>query len=252
MSETFQNSLDKLADSLVLQNDGVREDSGLAARCPHCGVLGVFPKLSRNSLVAQQCVAIGSSRIKKNENRIIHEYCQSSDCGKDVLIRHEVFNSDGPEIKPNLTLLWPVEVRPSKAPASLKDDARLDYDEARLVLPYSAAAAATLARRCLQHVLRSELGIKNGRLFEEIGIAVRSDELTKPTRDALDVVRQIGNWGAHPMNDQSNTLIRVTSEEAEYTIEILEMLFIDLYEQPEKAKAMSKRLELRKKGGDSG
>lgn len=142
--------------------------------------------------------------------------------------------------------LWPADVWPDHSPTDLEEEIRKSYDEARMILSLSPAAAAVLARRCLQHVIRKRLQIKKGTLFAEIADAMKREELSKPTRDSLQHIRQIGNWGAHPSQDEAGTLIEVTDEEAKYTIEALEMVFDDLYVTTARAKAMKARIEDRK------
>jgi hypothetical protein len=107
-------------------------------------------------------------------------------------------------------------------------------------------AAAVLARRCLQRVIRAKLRITKKNLFDEIEEAVKREELSKPTRDALDHVRTIGNWAAHPVEDQASTIIDVSAEQAEYTLRVLELLFNDLYVVPEKTAAMNAKLKAKK------
>jgi hypothetical protein len=92
-------------------------------------------------------------------------------------------------------------------------------------------------------VIREKLGIKKKTLFEEIQEAATREELAKPTRDSLDDVRRIGNWGAHPVEDQANTIIEVTGEEAEYTLEVLELLFNDLYVVPSHIQSMQAKMK---------
>lgn len=58
----------------------------------------------------------------------------------------------------------------------------------------------------------------------------------------MDHVRQIGNFGAHPDIDQSGLLVRVSEEEAVYTLFVLELLFDDLYRQSDLVDQMTKRL----------
>jgi len=145
-------------------------------------------------------------------------------------------------------LLWPLDTWADRAPDKLDKDIRKAYDEARAVLPLSSMAAAVLARRCLQHVIRRKLGIERARLFDEIAEAEKREELAKPTRESLHHVREIGNWGAHPSVDQANTIIDVDRGEATYTLEALEMVFQDLYAAPARIKAMARHIGKRKKG----
>ncbi|MCA8936471.1 MAG: DUF4145 domain-containing protein [Planctomycetes bacterium] len=106
-------------------------------------------------------------------------------------------------------------------------------------------ATAVLARRCIQHVIRVRLNITGRTLFGEILEAVKRPELTIATRDALDHVRQIGNWGAHPIKeaDESETIIEVTEEDAAYTLDVVELLFNDLYVVPARVARMQNRIK---------
>ncbi len=143
-------------------------------------------------------------------------------------------------------LLWPVDVRPDLAPTGLEAHIKKTYDEARQILPFSPMAAAVLCRRCLQHVIREKLGISKHNLHEEIAEAIKKPELTKNTQEALDHIRKIGNWGAHPSVDQANTIIDVTPEEADYCLDVLELLFEDLYVRPQTTAAMAAKLKAKK------
>jgi hypothetical protein len=147
-------------------------------------------------------------------------------------------------------VVWPPETRADRAPKGLDAKIKTVYDEARAVIGLSPRASATLARRCLQQVIRDKLGIKKGRLFDEISETVKRDDLARPTKERLDHVRHIGNWGAHPIEDQSNAIIDVTPEEAAYTLEVLEMLFHDLYVLPAQATSMSEHIQTKKQGLD--
>jgi hypothetical protein len=146
--------------------------------------------------------------------------------------------------------LWPNSiVWPDRAPPGIEAPIKSAYDEARAVLGISARASAVLARRAIQHVLRAKLNVKHATLFEEIKEAVTRSELTKPTRETLDHVREIGNWGAHPITskDPAETIIEVSPDDAAYTLQVLELLFGDLYTTPMKIAEMSARIQSKKK-----
>ena len=147
-------------------------------------------------------------------------------------------------------LLFPKNVHPDRAPKGISPEVKQDYDEARAVLSDSPQAAATLARRCLQHVLITELDIPNKSskgnfrpLISIINDALAKDRLSGRVKEALQHVREIGNIGAHPEIDAVNTLIRVTSDEAIYTLEVLEWLFEELYVHSERSRQMQQRIE---------
>jgi hypothetical protein len=143
-------------------------------------------------------------------------------------------------------LIWPRSVPPDRSPLGMEPHFQSIYDQARNVLDMSPMAAAVLARRCLQHVIRKKLGITKRNLFEEIAEAVTRPDLSMPTRSALDHVREIGNWSAHPVEDQGAAIIDVTQEEAEYTLGVLEMLFHDLYVIPQQIATMQAKIQKKK------
>lgn len=120
---------------------------------------------------------------------------------------------------------------PQYIPSALVED----YQEACLIRNLSPKASATLARRCLQGMIRDFCGIRKGTLFEEIKeLRQKVDAGTGPkgveleTLEAIDAIRKIGNIGAHLERD-INVIVEVDPDEAKILIELLEMLFKDWY-----------------------
>ncbi|MDR0909999.1 MAG: DUF4145 domain-containing protein [Spirochaetaceae bacterium] len=101
-----------------------------------------------------------------------------------------------------------------------------DYYEACRILSLSPKASATLARRCLQGMIRDFWGVVKGSLSEEIkGLQGKIDV---STWDSIDSIRSIGNIGAH-MEKDVNTIIDIDEDEAGILIKLLEELFQDWY-----------------------
>ncbi len=101
-----------------------------------------------------------------------------------------------------------------------------DYSEACLIQDLSPKASATLARRCLQGMIRDFWEVRKGRLVDEIeAIADKTDKLTW---EAIDAVRKIGNIGAH-MEKDINLILEVDPAEAALMIELIESLLKDWY-----------------------
>lgn len=136
---------------------------------------------------------------------------------------------------------------PSEVPAHIRED----FIEACLVMSDSAKAAAALARRCLQSVLRETANVKKGDLSSEIQQILDSKTLPSHLADSVDAVRNIGNFAAHPQKSQhSGAILPVEPGEAEWTLDVLESLFDFFYVQPAVLKA--KRDALNSKLAEAG
>ena len=115
-----------------------------------------------------------------------------------------------------------MKVFPDYVPKAIVDD----YEEACSIKNLSPKASATLARRCLQGMIRDYWGIKKGRLVDEIeAIQEKVDPITWA---AIDSVRKIGNIGAH-MERDINLIIEVDPKEAALLIGLIETLINDWY-----------------------
>jgi hypothetical protein len=96
-----------------------------------------------------------------------------------------------------------------------------DYYEACAIRELSAKASATLARRCLQGMIRDFCKIAKNTLdaeIKELRTRVEQDKappgVTPESVEAIDQVRSIGNIGAH-MEKDINLIIEVDPGEAE-------------------------------------
>ena len=123
-----------------------------------------------------------------------------------------------------------------------------DYNEAVIVLSDSPKASAALSRRCLQLLLRESAGVKPGNLSKEIQEVIESDQLPSHLSESIDAIRNIGNFAAHPSKyNTTGEIVPVEPGEAEWTLDVLEMLFDFYFVQPErtrlKREALNKKLE---------
>jgi hypothetical protein len=101
-----------------------------------------------------------------------------------------------------------------------------DYTEACLIVDKSPKASATLARRCLQGMIRDFHNVQKDRLVDEIK-AIK-DRIDPITWEAIDAVRSIGNIGAH-MEKDINMIVDVDEDEANELIQLIELLIEDWY-----------------------
>lgn len=121
--------------------------------------------------------------------------------------------------------------QPDFIPAPLRED----YREACRIRDLSPKAAATLARRCLQGMIRDFCGISKPTLHAEIQELWRLIEageqprgVTQESMDAIDAVRSVGNIGAH-MERDIDIIVPVDPDEAQLLIELVELLFDEWY-----------------------
>jgi hypothetical protein len=160
-------------------------------------------------------------------------------------------NSNGQEEVANRELVRPKGSSRPPAPKEVPKNIANDYTEACIVLPYSAKASAALSRRCLQHLLRHSAAVIKSELVNEIQQVLDSNQLPTYLAESIDAIRNLGNFAAHPLKSISTgQIIEVEPGEAEWNLEVLELLFDFYYVQPEKTK--QRRAALNSKLGDTG
>lgn len=126
-----------------------------------------------------------------------------------------------------------------------------DYREACIVLTDSPKASAALSRRCLQHLLREVAKVKRGDLADEIQQVIDSGKLPSHIAEAVDAVRNIGNFATHTTKSKTTgEILPVEPGEAEWNLEVLESLFDFYFVQP--AMLKKKKESLNQKLRDAG
>ena len=137
-------------------------------------------------------------------------------------------------------------------PPEVAESLAADYREACLVLPDSPKASAALSRRCLQHLLREYAHVKPNDLAREIQELLDRGTLPSQLAEAIDAIRNIGNFAAHPLKSTSTgEILPVEPGEAEWNLDVLESAFDFYFVQPrilkEKRDALNKKLADAKK-----
>lgn len=138
--------------------------------------------------------------------------------------------------------IWPRHTGRPPVPPEVPDKFKTDYQQACLVLMDSPNASAALGRRCLQLILREKLGAKGRNLHEEVQWAITSSNLPSSVLGLLDVPRQVGNRGAHPMLSSTGEIVEVEPGEAEWCLEVIEALYDYLFVLPAKTQERLGRL----------
>lgn len=129
-------------------------------------------------------------------------------------------------------IIFPMEKEFSIEPEVPEEYAK-DYLEAYAAVQYSPKASAALSRRLLQKILREVLGIKRKDLSQEIDFFINTGNAPSYLTQAVDAVRQIGNFAAHPMkNTNTGEIAEVEVGEAEWLLEVIDSLFDFTFVQP--------------------
>lgn len=191
-------------------------------RCPFCGMMmsedhsvrRVFSLDFDGKFGTVHCLPLPYLEV------IIYR-CPDALCRKETVI---AIGRDG-YIDGKTVLVYP-ESNAIHFPDYVPKAIRQDYEEACLICNKSPKASATLARRCLQGMIRDFWGIKKNRLIDEI--ADLQGKISAPQWAAINALRKIGNIGAH-MEKDVNTIIDVDPKEAERLIKLIELLIDKWY-----------------------
>ena len=153
-------------------------------------------------------------------------------------------------VKGDTIMAFPRLAAKPPAPPKVPELIAQDFNEAAAVLPISAQASAALSRRCLQHVLSERSVSTSSNLSKAIDAALASG-LPPQLAENLDAIRNIGNFAAHVQKaEHSGEVVPVEPEEAEWNLEVLELLFDFYYVQP--AVAAARRSALNAKLAEAG
>lgn len=142
----------------------------------------------------------------------------------------------------NRALIYPVLSKRSVDP-SVPDQLASDFKEACMVMNLSPKASAALSRRILQQILQEKFGIKKRNLASEIEEFVSLESIPAYLAEAVDAIRQVGNFAAHAAkNVHSGEIVDVEPGEAEWLLDVIDSLFDFTYIQPQRLSAMKDRL----------
>jgi len=204
-------------------------------KCPHC-LNGIHSRKTTNDI----------GEDVEGRWRVIFEKCP--ECGKYII---ELLHYMANQKHPSRIQAYPKGASRSPVAKEVPDIFSDDYREACLVFSDSAKASSALSRRCLQNILREKAGIKKGNLSDEIQQVLDSKKLPSHLSEAIDAVRNIGNFAAHPIKStNSGEIVEVELGEAEWLLDVLEGLFDFYFVQP--AILQRKRAELNEKLGEAG
>lgn len=210
--------------------------------CPHCSTVVKFDWYSSDSFETEEEYGIGKQLY----------YSSCLNCSKLVVIlkKGELEHNEIVGRYRVNKVEWEKIIYPKKSNFQNSQDIPNlyleDYEEAIKVLSASPKASAALSRRLLQSILRDKFNIKENNLALEIQKFIEKDGIPSHLTDAVDAVRNVGNFAAHPTkNLNTGEIVAVENGEAEWLIEVIEALFDFVFIQPIKLERRRKELNLK-------
>jgi len=206
-------------------------------KCPHCTV-------EFHDHPSQ--IEIGEDKDQKW--KIIIRNCPN--CKRDIytLVNYK-YKSNGQFLGEEIissNLIRPKVANRPPVPIEVPSKFATDYTEACLVFADSAKASAALSRRCVQHIIRDKLGIIKKDLFQEIQEVIDKALLPTDLLESIDAIRNVGNFAAHPIKSQSTgEIVEVEPHEADWNLDVIEMLFEYLFVRPEAIKKKREALNIK-------
>jgi hypothetical protein len=207
-------------------------------RCPHCGVSIHFEEMGRKLIY----------RYDKPEKaglgvQLIHSFCPQCDemiviIKEGKYVEAEIITEEEEIIDVSREeIVYPKTLFPKILDSSIPKKLKEDYLEAYSVHDVSPKASAAISRRLLQHILREAYKIKKGSLDKEIDEFIHLGSIPSHITDAVDAVRNVGNFAAHPLkNTNTGEIVEVEPGEAEWLLEVIDALFDFTFVQPQKIK----------------
>lgn len=212
-------------------------------KCPHCGVAMNFE--------AYECEAFQEKDFDQTKMayKLVYGHCPECDEFISLLRRGLAKREKGQytthlsiyEIKAE-EIIFPKYIA-RKVEPEVPERYRKDYLEASSVLSLSPKASAAISRRLLQDILREHFKIKHPSLAPEIDEFIKLKDVPSYLSEAVDAIRNVGNFAAHPLKDtNTGEIVDVEPGEAEWLLEVLDSLFDFAFVQPKRLEEKKKRL----------
>lgn len=185
--------------------------------CGYCGLR----RAQMNVVVAQ------ASKTARDSNRF-HTILSCPDCARLTIIEHSP-----PGFTDQVLRVIPESLEESSGVRHLPADVAKYFSDARRAIDADIPdAAAVQLRRTLEAAAKSR-GIEERTLFKSIHKLIEDGHVTKSFSGALDLIRVVGNQGAHA-GDES-----VGEEQAEQAYRFTTQLLRNLFEVPGELAALS-------------
>lgn len=198
-------------------------------RCPFCNQNATINENNKHSATTRMLIKNNMGPVELTSTFIV---CPNNNCNRFSLYSslHELIyiEEDFFHVTNDELYNWDLipQTNAKAFPAYIPKPIIEDYNEACAILKLSPKASATLARRCLQGMIRDFFKVEKANLYEEIKAI--ENQLDPLILKSIDVIRNIGNIGAH-MEKDINLIIEIEYDEAQILIELIEQLIEEWY-----------------------
>lgn len=203
-----------------------------AFECPYCG------RYSPHDLVTESLVMdfehVGVRQL--NQVVVTQRVCLNPICSMET-IHVKVGNryEYGDAIRRRITPDEGARNLPAEVPRAIASD----YAEASSILTLSPNAAAALARRALQGMIRDFWDVKKKTLYDEIDAL--KNTIDAALWEAMDALRKAGNVGTH-MSGPVDSIVAVEPDEANALLDLIETLSKEWYVARARRQALLERV----------
>lgn len=198
-------------------------------QCQFCGLKTVLPSGRVQETLASPPVACAQGPCTF---RLVLMVCPNQECNAmSAVMEVYVYEDDGRggrRIASGPSQTWKI-IPTSNAkqfPDYVPEKITKEYNDASAVLEINPNAAATLARRCLQAIVRDFFAVKKNTLADELD-AVK-EKVDPETWGAIEVVRKTGNVGKN-MEKGVNLVFDSDPGEPQLLIGLIEILIEECY-----------------------
>lgn len=212
-------------------------------KCPHC--LESFHDFYEIILVGNDA---------QGDWGVISRKCPSCERVILVLANGKISSIGGRshiEAVKNERLIYPRGASRTPLSKEVPEEFAREYREASAILTDSPRTSAALSRRCLQKLLREKACVRPSNLANEIQEVVESGSLPPYIAESISDVRKVGNFAACPVkSERTGEVADVEAGEADWNLDVLEILFHFYFVQPSFIKKKREMLNLRLKDAD--
>ena len=183
-------------------------------QCPHCGVRHIQTQSRFTDVLYARDGAILWHIVR----------CQNAACQRLVLVQSKHTGE--------IQQVYPFVAYQLDSTAHVPTEIRDDFREAGICLGAGCyKASLVMSRRVLQRCLHDQ-GCTQNKLVDAINYALQNNILRKAFHPLAEEIRQYGNLGAHPDDDQ---LQNSSLENSRHVLEFARLLIHEFYEVPASA-----------------